>query len=83
MAIVSTGPITSHGPLLISGLKNGHDFTGAVTTLPPEKLLRASMASNLDGDNAISLDAGAEVNGNVQARGRIHLAPDDVVRGAV
>lgn len=82
-AVVSSGPLTTRGAFVVTGVRNVRDYTGSADDVPPTKRVMVTAASNSDAPAAVSLGPDTLINGDVQAVGSVRIAPGGVVRGAV
>lgn len=82
-AVVASGPLTTRGSFVVSGVRSTEDYPGSPDAIPPDKRVMVAAASNSDSPDAVSLGPGTLINGDVQAVGNIHIEPGGVVRGAV
>lgn len=86
-AISTTGNVTSHGGLLVAGVKNPAAVEGGVSLIPDDQWAPGCMMSNSgDVQEAINLDSGTaetRVTGDVRAVGGIKLGSNTKVEGSL
>lgn len=83
MAIISSGPLDSTGGLVVTGVRNANDFTGAVEDIPSNRRAKITVASNSNDAQAADIGPGATVYGTLQAVGGIRVAAGSEVKGSV